>query len=107
MCKVIELQSGGWHREARTKLSRRPWRVDTFDALAAKWFDVSSPDSLNEASAVPRSPFRRVIMFVDNAGKASTHDAFIICAEISWLFPLSPPRRFPLQCMCEHASSRK
>ena len=81
MCKVIEPQSGGWHREARTKLSRRPWRVDTFDALAAKWFDVSSPDSLNEASAVPRSPFRRVIMFVDNAGKPSTHAALVMCTD--------------------------
>ncbi|CAL8471142.1 g10684 [Coccomyxa elongata] len=56
------------YREARTKLSRRPWRVDTFDALAHKWLGASSPDSLSEPAAVPRSPFRRVIMFVDNAG---------------------------------------
>ncbi|EIE24982.1 fumble-domain-containing protein [Coccomyxa subellipsoidea C-169] len=56
------------YREARTKLSRRPWRVDTFDALAANWFGASSSDTLGESSAVPRSPFRRVIMFVDNAG---------------------------------------
>lgn len=81
MREVIDVQNARWHREARTKLSRRPWRVDTFDALAAKWFDASSPDSLNEASAVPRSPFRRVIMFVDNAGKSSTHAALVICAE--------------------------
>ncbi len=60
-------------REARTKLSRRPWRVDTFDALAHKWLGASSPDSLSEPAAVPRSPFRRVIMFVDNAGKAAQH----------------------------------
>ena len=54
-------------REARTKLSRRPWRVDTFDVLAAKWFSLDSADSL-APDGVPRSPFRRVIMFVDNAG---------------------------------------
>ena len=55
------------NREARTKLSRRPWRVDTFDALAGKWFSLDAADDL-PAQGVPRSPFRRVIMFVDNAG---------------------------------------
>lgn len=55
-------------REARTKLSRRPWRVDTFDELALKWFSVSEAASLPD-DGVPNSPFRRVIMFVDNAGK--------------------------------------
>lgn len=43
--------------------------MDTFDALAHKWLGASSPDSLADATAVPRSPFRRVIMFVDNAGR--------------------------------------
>ena len=41
--------------------------MDTFDALAAKWFSLDSADSL-ASDGVPRSPFRRVIMFVDNAG---------------------------------------
>jgi hypothetical protein len=41
--------------------------VDTFDALARKWFSLDAPESL-PATGVPRSPFRRVIMFVDNAG---------------------------------------
>ena len=55
-------------REARTKLSRRPWRVDTFDELAQKWFSCSTAEALPD-DGVPHSPFRRVIMFVDNAGE--------------------------------------
>lgn len=55
-------------REARTKLSRRPWRVDTFDELAQKWFSCSNAEALPD-DGVPHSPFRRVIMFVDNAGE--------------------------------------
>ena len=40
--------------------------MDTFDELAQKWFSstASGPDA-----DVPQSPFRRVIMFVDNAGR--------------------------------------
>ena len=40
--------------------------MDTFDELAQKWFSsaASGPDA-----DVPQSPFRRVIMFVDNAGQ--------------------------------------
>ena len=40
--------------------------MDTFDELAQKWFSsaASRPDA-----DVPQSPFRRVIMFVDNAGQ--------------------------------------
>jgi hypothetical protein len=56
-----------FYREARTKLSRRPWRVDTFDALAEKWFSRGDCESTS-GTGVPSSPFRRVIMFVDNAG---------------------------------------
>ena len=57
-------------RQARTQLSRRPWRVDTFDALADCWFS-RAPEGmdLDAAAAVPPTPFRRVIMFVDNAGE--------------------------------------
>ena len=56
-------------RQARTQLSRRPWRVDTFDALADCWFSRAPEDmDLDVGAAVPHTPFRRVIMFVDNAG---------------------------------------
>ena len=41
--------------------------MDTFDALATEWFRLDAAESL-PAQGVPRSPFRRVIMFVDNAG---------------------------------------
>ena len=41
--------------------------MDTFDALAAKWFSIDAAEDL-PPDGVPRSPFRRVIMFVDNAG---------------------------------------
>jgi len=59
----------GTRRQARTQLSRRPWRVDTFDALAATWLSRAPPDvDLDAGAAVPPTPFCRVIMFVDNAG---------------------------------------
>lgn len=43
--------------------------MDTFDELAQKWFSssASGPDA-----DIPQSPFRRVIMFVDNAGQPSS-----------------------------------
>ena len=41
--------------------------MDTFDELAQKWFSCSSAGSVPDAES-PQSPFRRVIMFVDNAG---------------------------------------
>ena len=31
-------------REARTRLSKRRWRVDTLDALEAKWFSAQGSD---------------------------------------------------------------
>lgn len=63
-------------RQARTQLSRRPWRVDTFDALADCWFSRMPEDmDLVAGAAVPPTPFRRVIMFVDNAGKLLDHMA--------------------------------
>ncbi|EFN57701.1 hypothetical protein CHLNCDRAFT_34679 [Chlorella variabilis] len=45
------------YREARTKLSQRPWRVDDFDEFAEA--------SINSTVV---SPYQRVMMFVDNAG---------------------------------------
>ncbi|PSC76368.1 Pantothenate kinase 2 isoform B [Micractinium conductrix] len=54
------------YREARTKLSQRPWRVDDFDAFAEYWFSKSNLNEDGEGTVV--SPYQRVIMFVDNAG---------------------------------------
>ena len=51
-------------REARTKLSKRPWRVDHFDEFSQAWFE---PTSASQAGQTDPS-FRRVIIFVDNAG---------------------------------------
>lgn len=47
------------YRDARERLSQRPWRVDDFDKLAAHWMQ-----SFNDG--VP--PYHRVMIFVDNAG---------------------------------------
>ena len=56
-------------RRARTQLSKRPWRVDELDAVAARWFSAADTDmDMNNGTGVPRSPWRRVIMFADNAG---------------------------------------
>ena len=68
-------------REARTKLSKRPWRVDQFDEFAGAWF--SGPASPSKAAAAQQgtqllSPFRRVIMFVDNAGRHLTQPVYSI-----------------------------
>ena len=49
------------YREARAQLSARPWRVDTLDALEAKWFSAA-PRAEAEGAApggVVPSPFRR------------------------------------------------
>ena len=54
-------------REARTKLSKRPWRVDDFDEFSKAWF---APTAGAQGEGVPKAmPFRRVMMFVDNAGR--------------------------------------
>ena len=49
------------YREARAQLSARPWRVDTLDALEAKWFSASARAEAEDAAPgrVPPSPFRR------------------------------------------------
>jgi type II pantothenate kinase len=45
------------YRQARTNLSRRPWRVDDLDEFAAR---------LVGRGATP--PYKRALLFVDNAG---------------------------------------
>ena len=59
----VEAMAGGSllevHAAACARAAARPWRVDTFDALATRWASALS-------SGLP--PFRRTIMFVDNAG---------------------------------------
>ena len=47
------------YREARSKLSLRPWRVDDLDDFAEVWFSTESAG---------RVPYKRAIVFVDNAG---------------------------------------
>lgn len=54
------------YKEARTKLSQRPWRVDSFDDFAEVWFSCSELDE--EGSGPVRSPYKRALVFVDNAG---------------------------------------
>jgi len=76
-CSVL-----GMYRGARENLRslRRPWRVDTFDELAAVWRKAAA-ERMNAAAKdnggnlsppppppVPRPPFKRAIIFVDNAG---------------------------------------
>ncbi|RMZ52550.1 hypothetical protein APUTEX25_003693, partial [Auxenochlorella protothecoides] len=61
------------YRQARTKLSQRPWHVDNYDAFAAAWFSTSAASDVGDGhrgGAAPKSspPFKRVLMFVDNAG---------------------------------------
>lgn len=54
------------YREARTKLSQRPWRVDDLDEFAEVWFGRSD---LNEHGLGKlKIPYKRAMMFVDNAG---------------------------------------
>lgn len=54
------------YREARTKLSSRPWRVDDLGEFADVWFGKSLLDDAGWGRV--RSPYRRIIVFVDNAG---------------------------------------
>jgi pantothenate kinase len=54
------------YREARSKLSRRPWRVDDLDDFAEVWFCKSEID--DEGNGKIKSPYKRAIIFVDNAG---------------------------------------
>lgn len=52
------------YREARENLSNRPWRVDDLNEFAETW--LSNYDGSQEQEY--KSPYRRAIMFVDNAG---------------------------------------
>lgn len=54
------------YREARSKLSQRPWRVDDLDDFAEVWFCKSELD--DEDNGRIRTPYKRAIIFVDNAG---------------------------------------
>lgn len=57
------------YRAARDTLSRRPWRVDALDDFAEVWFSRSEVDTeTGEVQGRVRSPYRRALMFVDNAG---------------------------------------
>ncbi|KAL4445797.1 hypothetical protein ABPG77_008996 [Micractinium sp. CCAP 211/92] len=61
------------YREARTKLSQRPWRVDDFNAFSEVWLSKSEFNEEGKADCQLMlckivSPYQRVIMFVDNAG---------------------------------------
>ncbi|KAF5829354.1 hypothetical protein DUNSADRAFT_16199 [Dunaliella salina] len=49
------------YREARAKLSKRPWALDHYDK-----FQERAKRSYNGAPGLP--PYRRVLMFVDNSG---------------------------------------
>lgn len=44
-------------RDARQKLSRRPWRVDTLDQLSEAW--INGAQHADEAGSVVPSPYRR------------------------------------------------
>ncbi|KAK9799347.1 hypothetical protein WJX73_008823 [Symbiochloris irregularis] len=69
--ECVELYRNGTileiYRKARTTLAKRPWRVDDFEGLKAAWFAKGQQSQMGPGD-VPRSPFKRVIMFVDNAG---------------------------------------
>jgi len=68
---IVELYHNGTileiYRKAREQLSRRPWRVDHLDKLADRWM-ASTDEARLEPSGVAVSPWRRAILFVDNAG---------------------------------------
>lgn len=44
-------------RDARQKLSRRPWRVDTLDQLSEAW--INGAQQADEAGSVVPSPYCR------------------------------------------------
>ena len=50
------------YRTARQRMGKRPWAIDHFDKLAAKLLG----DGTSTTAQAP--PYRRVMMFVDNAG---------------------------------------
>ena len=61
------------YRDARVRLSTRPWRVDDFDDFAESWLAKYDPDGTGWNGAATgrdgwKSPYRRTMIFVDNAG---------------------------------------
>lgn len=56
--KVL-LQCRNLLRDARQKLSRRPWRVDTLDQLSEAW--INGAQHADEAGSVVPSPYRRYL----------------------------------------------
>ena len=55
------------YRDAREKLSRRPWRVDDLDEFAESWLSKSDLARDHEPEAF-KVPYKRALIFVDNAG---------------------------------------
>ena len=55
-----------WCRKARTKLARRPWKVDHYEAFAGAWLGKQQPSGDQKTF---QGGFRRALMFIDNAGE--------------------------------------
>ena len=53
-------------RKARTKLARRPWKVDHYEAFAGAWLGKQQPSGDQKTF---QGGFRRALMFIDNAGQ--------------------------------------
>lgn len=66
LCTRIMPCSPGFPLKARTTLSQRPWKIDHFDAFAEAWFRAD-PGAAERPGPL-HSAYRRVILFVDNAG---------------------------------------
>lgn len=54
------------YKDARERLSQRPWRVDNLNDFAEIWLSKSDLDP--QGKGILRIPYRRSIIFVDNAG---------------------------------------
>lgn len=56
------------YRDARGRLSTRPWRVDDFNEFAESWLAKYAPVEVGPTGDGWKSPYRRTMIFVDNAG---------------------------------------
>ena len=54
------------YKDARERLSQRPWRVDTLNDFAETWLSKSDLDG--QSKGMLNIPYRRSMIFVDNAG---------------------------------------
>ena len=54
------------YRDARERLSQRPWRVDNLNDFAEIWLSKSDLDEQGRGEL--KIPYRRTMIFVDNAG---------------------------------------